>query len=504
MRLRYLLPIATFCCAISANALDINTQDAGTLSSLIGDDTAVTTLKITGPVNATDLDYINLNLKDLTTLDLSDATIVAQSEVKAITGGTEFAADELPAYSLFGSGITTIALPENLVSIGESALAKSAVTSVTIPATVTTIGKYAFTGCDNLKDITIPSTVTQIGTGAWKDCLSLENVTIYSRIESIADNMFDGCVKLGSVSLQPTVTSIGNSSFANCAALTSFSFPTSLVSIGDKAFYGSGLTSVQLAGCKSLASIGDFCFAKCTSLTQVAMGSQSVALGQGIFFDDTALRTVELPASTTTIPAFTFKGTKAINAENALPATTTKIEDYALCGWENVDSFILPSGTSYLGTGAMEGWTSLKKLSAESLTSVPTLGDEVWAGVDQPEVLLYVKDTDTENAFKAADQWNNFHILVGTTGVDNILDDVTGNNGAALVDFNVGDGYLNIRSQGGNIARVNIFDLNGRSRYTASVDVNNLSVNTSQWRGSVLIVDVTLEDNSRATIKLSI
>lgn len=504
MRLKYLFPIAAFCCAVNANALDINTQEGGTLSSLIGDDTGAATLKITGPVNATDLDFINLNLKELTSLDLSEAKIVAQSEVKAITGNTEFAADELPAYSLFGSGITTLVLPENLISIGESALAKSAVKSITIPATVTTIGKYAFTGCDNLKDITVPSTVTQIGTGAWKDCLSLEKVTIYSRIESIPDNMFDGCTKLGSVSLQPTVKSIGNNSFANCASLTSFSFPASLVSIGDKAFYGSGLTSVQLAGCKSLASIGDFCFAKCTSLTQVAMGSQSVALGKGIFFDDTSLRTVELPSSTTNIPAFTFKGTSAINAESALPATTTKIDDYALYGWENVDSFILPAGTSHLGTGAMEGWTSLKKLSAESLTSVPALGNDVWAGVDQPEVLLYVKDSDAENAFKAADQWNNFHILIGTTGVDNILDDMTGSNGAALVDFNVGEGYLNIKSQGSNIARVNIFDLNGRSRYTAAVDVNNLSVNTSQWRGSVLIVDVTLEDNSRATIKLSI
>lgn len=504
MRLKYLLPVATIFFGITASALDITTTEGGTLAEQLGDNKTITTLKINGPVNAVDFEYISGTLKSLSVLDLSDATITAVSGVKTTSGASEFQANELPQYALFGTGITDITLPGNITAICEGALGKTAIKSITIPASITTIGNYAFAGCSSLAEITVPSTVTNLGAGVWKECVSLGNATIYSRLETIGDNMFDGCVSLSAVTLQPSYKSIGNSSFAGCTSLSDFTFPATLVSIGDKAFYNSGLTAVNLNNCAALATIGDFGFAKCAKLINVTMGNSSTALGKGIFFDDTALARVQLPASTSKIPSFTFKGTASIDADNTLPEGTREIGDYALYGWENAEELLLPRGVSHIGTGAMEGWSSLKKLGAENLAEVPSLGKDVWAGVNQPEATLYVKDSAAEEQFKAADQWKDFRITIGTTGADNIIDDVTGENGSANVDFTVGDGWLRVQSHGAEIARVNIYDLTGRTRHAAACESTTLTVNTSQWRGSVLVAEAVLADGTRATIKLSI
>lgn len=504
MEIKLFIPIVALSLSFTANALDITTTESGSLASLIGGNTTVTDLKVIGPVNAIDLDFINESLTSLTTLNLSQATVTAASGTKTQSGNTEFNANEIPPYAFFGSKLTSVTLPDNIVKINESAFGNSAIKEFSFPASVTAVGNYVFADCNALTAITVPSTVTDLGNGVWKNCSSLKSATIYSRVDEIGADMFNGCSKLSEVSLQSTVKSLGDNSFANCTSLASFTFPSSLVSLGDKAFYNSGLTTANLESCSALASIGDYCFAKCASLASFKMGNNSAALGKGMFFDDSALKSITLPSSTTVIPAFTFKGTTSIDYKSALPEGVTDINDYALYGWDSVEEFILPKNTSYLGSGAMEGWSSLKKLDAELLESVPALGDEVWAEVDQPNVTLLVKNAATEKAFKAADQWNNFHVTIGTTASDNIINDVTGTNNSSNVDFSVGDGYINIKSQGAPIAQVRIFDLTGRNRYAAAADSSELTVNTSQWRNSVLIVDVTLADGQRATIKLSL
>ncbi len=503
MKLKSLLTIAALCSATASNALEITTVEGGTLSSLTGDDTTVTTLSVTGPVNAYDFEYISGTLKSLTSLDLSRATITAASGAKTATGSSEFYADELPPYALFGTNLTKVILPENLIIVGEGALGNTPITSITIPPSVTTINNYAFTNCDKLTEITVPSTVTALGAGVWKGCKSLEKATIHTQMDEIGAGMFEGCTNLSEIQLQPTFKRIGDSSFANCTSLNTITFPATLVSIGDKAFYNSGLTSVLLDNSPALASIGDFAFAECKQLESVSMGNSTTTLGKGLFFDDTALSQVQLPASASVIPAFTFKGTTAINPETALPVNTKEINDYALYGWEHVESIILPEGTEYIGTGAMEGWNSLRKLGAENLSAVPALGENVWNGINQGDVYLYVKSS-TADDFRSADQWKDFKITIGSTGADEIINDVTGENGSANVDFTVGDGYLRVQSHGADIADIRIYDLNGRSRYMATVDTDALTVNTMQWRGSMLIVDVKLADGSRATVKLSI
>ena len=488
--------------AMSGQTLSITTSGGGTVGTEIGDNKSITELTIAGEVNAVDFDYIANELGELTKLDLSQVKVVATSGTKTSSGNSEFKADELPAYALFGSNISTIVLPEGITKIGEAALGNTRLTEISIPASVTKIGNYAFTKCEGLKEITIPATVGEIGAGVVKDCTTLTKLNIAAPITALPDEMAKGCAALSEVTLPPTVTSIGNGSFANCGALRAIGFPATLLEIGDKAFYNSGLTAVQLGNSGALASVGDFAFAECKHLESAAMGSSGTTLGKGIFFGDTSLQQVQLPQTTTVIPAFTFKGTNAIDATTALPSSTSEIGDYALYGWEQVENYSFPDEIGYIGTGAMEGWTALKKIEAENLATVPTLGEQVWAGINQREVYLYVTSEKYEE-FKEAEQWRDFKVTIGSTDATEIIDDATGANGN--VDFIIGDGYLTVETQGEEITDIRIYDLNGRSRYSAAeIGSTTAIVGTAQWRGSTLIVDVTLANGSHATIKLSI
>ena len=501
MLFKHLLTIAAAAsAAFSATALDITTATAGTLEQELGDGSSISTLKVDGPINAIDFDFITHRMPALTGLDLSGAVIEAVGNAHTTANITEYNANELPPYAFFGSKITSVALPQGITAIGEAAFGKCAISAIEIPAAVTTVGNYAFTGCPALKEITLPAAVTSVGDGAFKDCTALETAVIQSNIEAIAPDMFNGCTLLADVQLPSSCKQIGNGAFENCTSLQQIAFPAALVTIGDKAFYNSGLTSLSLDACKSLLSAGDFAFAKCSGLADATFGNSGAALGKGLFFDDSALQMIQLPASTTVIPSFTFKGTASIDATTAIPAVATEIGDYALTGWNKVTEFTLPAGITHLGDGAMEGWTALEILNVVALPDAPTLGNEVWRNVDQPNTTLSVSNSNIE-AFEVAPQWKDFKISLYTS-VDDIVDDITGSGNKTKVDFNVGDGCLRIASHGADIAAVSIYDLSGRARYGAAPDAATVMINTMQWRGSVIIASVTLADGSVSSVKL--
>lgn len=480
--------------ALTAGAETIDCA-AGKLSELIGDNTSVTALTVTGTLNAADLNFIAAELQHLDALDLSGTTVEAYNGSPLASGLTVSAANEIPSYGLMGLKASSLILPEGITIIGESALASSAISELTIPPTITTIGNSAFTA-SALTKADIPASVTSLGAGVFSDCASLTVVTVSAQLDSISRNCFLNCAALTEVSLPASVARIGDSAFAGTSMLTEFTFPQHIKEIGSRAFYMSGITTVDLSR-QTGVSIGAFAFARDLSLTSVALPSGTL-IGEGVFFDDASLKSVSLPASVTEIPSFTFKGTSSANPQEIINDGVTSIGDYALTGWTQVSDLKLPASVSYLGDNSMEGWTSLKSIDAQDHTEVPTLGENVWENVDQPEATVYVANQKMLDAFMNTPQWDKFKISMSSSGID----DITGNTTTTAIEYYFEGTTLVISSTGADITTVEIYSLNGRRLYYSHPAAAIAGVNTSAWTPGAIIVTAALADGKHQAVKL--
>ena len=76
--------------------------------------------------------------------------------------------------------IASVALPDSLTYIDESAFQQSGITSIEIPENVTYIGKQAFGSCGDLETIAIRAKDVTIGNYVARACANLKKVYIYS------------------------------------------------------------------------------------------------------------------------------------------------------------------------------------------------------------------------------------------------------------------------------------------------------------------------------------
>ena len=150
---RQLISLVTLALAAAAGAVVVE-NTAGKLE-INATDHSITSLAVTGTMDARDFKFIADSLTELTELDLSQVQIVAyQDSLKPLVGTFfSFPADELPASMLMGTGLTSITLPDSLKSIGQAALAGCTdLTAITLPEGLTTIGSYAFSGSGLTED----------------------------------------------------------------------------------------------------------------------------------------------------------------------------------------------------------------------------------------------------------------------------------------------------------------------------------------------------------------
>lgn len=136
--------------------------------------------------------------------------------------------------------IKNIQLNDGLTEIESDAFANAVITSLALPDTLTKIGQSAFSGCKQLATITWPNnnfSFTEVN--GFDNCTGLSDSIfsdLPSTVTSIGDNAFAGC-RFTSVSLPGTIESIGERAFAYNYALQSVTFHDGLQSIGVAAFY---------------------------------------------------------------------------------------------------------------------------------------------------------------------------------------------------------------------------------------------------------------------------
>jgi energy-converting hydrogenase Eha subunit A len=151
--------------------------------------------------------------------------------------------------SAFSSnGLTSVIIPNGVISIGGRAFNENQLTSVTIPNSVTSIGVSAFSN-NRLTSVTIPNSVTSMEEYAFSNN-QLTSVIIPNSVTSIGQTAFFKN-QLTSVIIPNSVTSIGKSAFF-VNRVTSITIPNSVTSIGDYAFSDNPLTSITIGANVSL------------------------------------------------------------------------------------------------------------------------------------------------------------------------------------------------------------------------------------------------------------
>lgn len=491
-----LLLSASFC----ANALTVSTT-AGDLKSQVPAPAEVTTLTVTGEVNVLDFEFISSEMTALTSLNLADASVAAYEGAATATGRTSTPANTLPECALMLRSLSAVVLPSNLTAIADGAMGGSGITSVTIPQSVTTIGAGAFGNCQSLKSVVLPSSVNEIGTGAFRDCKSLTSAVISGRPALLPTGVFMGCTALSEVSLPASVKEIGDDAFNGCVALAAVEFPESLEKIGNKAFMKTALASADLSGCASLTTIGNWAFADCSALSDVKFGPEVASIGTGAFYNDADLPLGELPANVTKISDFSLRGTAGADPSFLAASQVDSIGAYALANWTAIHALTIPASVQHIGDGAMANWTNLSEISAADVESVPTLGEDVWRGVNQPSVKLTVPQSLVDE-FMATPQWKDFDIVGDTTSSDITIADAAVDAGGLTARF---EGMtLVVESASVPVAEVRVYDVQGR-RFSMPVaaESHRVSVDTSAWNTKVMIVNVLLGDGTAAALKLS-
>ena len=308
------------------------------------------------------------------------------------------------------SGLTSVTIPESVTSIKWSAFWMcSGLTSITIPAGVTRIEEAAFGGCSGLTSIvvdkenkyydsrnkcnaiiatesntlvsgcnntTIPADVTSIGGYAFYDCSSLTSITIPADVTSIGGYAFYDCSSLTSITIPDSVTSIGGEAFVRCSGLTSITIPDSVTSIGSEAFWGcSGLTSITLPA--SVTSIAGDAFGGCSSLTSIKVDKENK------YYDS---------RNNCNAIIATESNTLVIGCKNTtIPASVTRLGDYAFADRSGLTSITIPQGVTSIGYYTFAGCSDLTSITIPQ--SVTSIGDYAFSSCRRGLVVYCYKDS---------------------------------------------------------------------------------------------------------------
>lgn len=316
--------------------------------------------------------------------------------------------------------------------------------------TVTEIDMHAFEGNTNIRNLKIPKTVTNfVGAldnsydGAeddgcqFKDCTVLTDPDVPYGVKNIPNRCFYGS-GLITADMPYGAERIGYQAFANCKSMTELRLPSSITAIAPTFISGcSKMKQLYVNTSPTVAAFsgsGYFSGVPKTCVLNVPVGESgnyradsgwsyfsTIAPGAWDFGhngrDDSYMHFTVISANGTSgtarlvyRDADAAKGlspdiSQKVSDGMGRTFTVTELGDSCLAG-ATLTAITLPPTITRIGKQAMQNTTALKTVTAQ-MTTLPTLGANVWQGISQANVQLFYPDGMYED-YKAADQWKNF------------------------------------------------------------------------------------------------
>ncbi|MBF1571190.1 MAG: leucine-rich repeat domain-containing protein, partial [Prevotella sp.] len=132
----------------------------------------------------------------------------------------------------------------------------------------------------------------------------------------------------------------------------------------------SALTSVTIPN--SVTTIGGEAFSGCKALTSVTISNSVKTIGVLAFYNCSALTSVNIPNSITEIGGSAFEDCSSLTSVN-IPNSVTTIENWAFRGCSALTSVNIPNSVTTIGWYAFSECTNLQKVNIGN--SVKTIGE---------------------------------------------------------------------------------------------------------------------------------
>ncbi|OXB07391.1 leucine-rich repeat domain-containing protein, partial [Flavobacterium psychrophilum] len=133
-------------------------------------------------------------------------------------------------------------------------------------------------------------------------------------------------------------------------------------------------------------------------------------IGKDAFFKCTALKTVTIPNSVTSIADRSFIGCSGLTSVT-IPNSVTTIGDGSFAECSGLTSVTIPNSVTAIGEDAFAGCRSLKTVNCH-ITSPLVINANVFGNVTQSNCALNVP-AGTEAAYQAAGVWKDFSPIFG-------------------------------------------------------------------------------------------
>ncbi len=288
-------------------------------------------------------------------------------------------------WAFFWKGLTSIIIPNTVVSIGECAFGDNSLTSVSIPESVTHIGNRAFDR-NNLTNVVVPDTVEVLG----------ENVFLYNSRKGsksgvpaqqvAAEDEFSTMAYKNEITIiryigdktdiiiperihNLPVTHIGDEAFYD-KNLTSIIIPEGVISIGSRAFSSNNLTSTIIPN--SITSMEDDAFLAQTVSAEHEFSTIAYKNEITITRYNGNEKNVVIPSQINSLPV-THIGHSAFSYSNLtsiiIPETVKTIGHSAFSD-NNLTSVVIPKGVKTIGIRAFENNDLTSVIIPESVASI--------------------------------------------------------------------------------------------------------------------------------------
>ncbi len=329
------------------------------------------------------------------------------------------------------TSLESVSFPAGMTKIPDEILKGCAgLKNVVLAEGITEIGNNAFNGCTGITTFSLPSTLTKIGTSAFNGCTGLTGITLPEGVTSLGTSVFSGCTGLTELTIPESVTSLPANLVAWCSNLVTINLPSKITTIPSGAFQGTALKTFKLP--QTLTSIPNYLFNGCEKLESIEIPETVKSIGSGAFAGCTLLKTVKIPDLCTSIGAgaFSDSGIETIDVNNVNTFSSTpfknckslksiglgklkKINTYEFSGCSALTTVTIPATVTKIQNWAFTECTNLKEVILESATPCTIYNNSFATSalavspVTYVDV-IYVPDSAVAT-YKAASNWSTYY-----------------------------------------------------------------------------------------------